>query len=81
MILDKKNKSSDQEELLKIIEKGGHVQADINNDNNTHKVFNLRMPTKMSISIDEDLNHCVGISKTGWILQAIHEKLMKRKMG
>ncbi len=63
-------------EVNKVIEKGGHVKADLDGQE-THTNFNLRMPKNMSKDIDEALTKTVGISKTGWILQAIQDKLKK----
>lgn len=62
------------EKLEQIIEKGAQVKSDVQSDEGVTN-FNLRMPKKMYRQIDEHLKTTVGISKTGWILQTLHEKL------
>lgn len=42
--------------------------------------FTLRIRNDMLTGIDRVLEETVGISKTGWILQAIQEKLKKSKV-
>lgn len=56
-----------------IIEKGAYVKADM--EKKQWYNFCLRMSSEMSKEIDLALEDTVGISKTGWILQAIQEKL------
>lgn len=41
--------------------------------------LNLRVPTQLVKQIDEVLKKRIGISRTGWILEAIQEKLMSLK--
>lgn len=61
-------------ELEKVINKGGHVTADGKNEE--WATFTLRIKFDMLRQIEEAMKDSVGISrKTGWILQAIHEKL------
>ena len=62
-------------ELEKVIDKGGQVAADTQEKRWTN--FTLRIRTDMLANIDEALEETVGISKTGWILQAIQEKLKR----
>lgn len=56
-----------------VIEKGAFVKADLEKKKWVN--FNLRIRTDMLSDIDLVLEDTVGISKTGWILQAIQEKL------
>lgn len=65
-------------EVAKAIEKGGNVRADNSNEDGFTN-FNLRISKKMLRELDEALTETVGISKTGWILQAIQDKLKKQK--
>jgi len=74
MILDKK-KNEEEMELIKIISKGGHVQADLKSNKNKFKTFCLRMPENMFHQIDKILENRVGLNKTSWILQCLDEKL------
>lgn len=60
-------------EIEEIIDKGGEVASDKQKSDWTN--FNLRIKTEMLREIDEVLKKTVGISKTGWILQAVQEKL------
>lgn len=64
-------------ELEKVIEKGGHVTADLNIHKPEWTNFTLRIKSSMSKEIDEALKEIDGLSKTGWILQAIREKLKR----
>lgn len=63
--------------IEQVIEKGGHVKADLQQDNTQWTHFTLRIKTSMLKELDVALEETVGISKTGWILQAIQEKLRK----
>ncbi len=63
-------------EIERIIDKGGEVAAD-KEQKAEWTNFTLRIKTEMSRKIDEVLKDSVGITKTGWILQAIHEKINK----
>lgn len=61
--------------IEKVIDKGGRVGADLEVERKEWTNFTLRIKSSMSKQIDEALKEMVGISKTGWILQAIQEKL------
>lgn len=63
--------------LEEMIDKGGEVAADKTEDKKGWTHFTLRIRKDLSADIDEVLEHRVGISKTGWILEAIQEKLRK----
>lgn len=66
-------------EIEKVIERGGHVGADLETDRKEWTNFTLRIKNDMLREIDEAMQDTVGISKTGWILQAIQEKLRKKE--
>jgi len=59
-----------------LIDKGAKVKED-------HKqvkewtIINLRILSDMLKQVDRSVSNRVGISRTGWILEAIHEKLKK----
>lgn len=73
MVLKPKIKKVSPEEM---IERGGHVTADFNSKKNKEWVnFCLRIQKDMLEDIDKILENRAGISKTGWILEAIQEKL------
>ena len=63
--------------IEQVIDKGGRVVSDQEVEKKWVN-FTLRIRADMLKDIDDALEETVGISKTGWILQAIQEKL-KRK--
>lgn len=69
----------DKPKLDDIIDKGGHVYEDLINQRKEKKKVrvNVEMPPSMVESINEVLKHRVGITRNGWILEAIQEKLQR----
>lgn len=61
---------------LDVINRGGEVSAD-KGDPKKWTNFNLRIREDLLKQIDGVLEDRVGISKTGWILEAIQEKIKK----
>lgn len=57
-----------------IIDKGARVKAD---NTKGWSNFNLRIRDDMIAGIEEDLENRIGLTKTGWILEAIQEKLKR----
>lgn len=74
MILEKKIKKT-EDDHIKIITKGGHVAEDLKCNKSGFKHINLRLPEDMFHAIDKYLDQCVGITRNGWILQCLDEKL------
>jgi hypothetical protein len=65
-------------ERRRFIEKGGSVSNDIEHKQRKQwTCISLRFPKEMLIEIDEMLKDRVGITRTGWILQTLQEKLEK----
>lgn len=64
-------------DLDSVISKGSYVKEDLESKikKNEWTFLSLRLPSSMLQEIDEALSSTVGISRTGWILQAIQEKL------
>lgn len=60
--------------IEQVIDKGGRVVSDQEVEKKWVN-FTLRIRADMLKDIDDALEETVGISKTGWILQAIQEKL------
>lgn len=60
-----------------MISRAGRVSADNVSDNEEWSHFCLRIPKKMLQEIDQALKSRIGIKKTGYILEAIQEKLRK----
>lgn len=60
-----------------LISKGAHVIEDNKREDSKKKSthINLRIPKDMLKHIDEVMKKRVGISRIGWILEAIQEKL------
>ena len=67
-------KESDVEAL---IDQGGKVKEDTRSSKQW-LIVNLRISKEMLGKVDEDVDDRVGITRTGWILEAIHEKLRKQ---
>jgi len=65
-------------ELNKVIEKGGHVTADMDTKAQW-TTFTLRIKRKMLKEIGEAIEDIEGLNKTGFMLQAIQEKLKRRE--
>lgn len=81
MVLRKKVATTREADREALISRGGHVAEDVNEKNKKKEWINfcLRVRTDMLEQIDEILDERVGISKTGWILEAIQEKLKRAK--
>jgi len=58
-----------------LIEKGAKVKED--KDERKWVIINLRLSSDMLKNVDECVQERVGIKRTGWILEAIREKLNK----
>ena len=60
------------------IDKGAPVKADKVIPRNKDKVnFTFSIPKYLLAIIDEELESRAGISRTGWILEAIQEKIKR----
>lgn len=71
-----KIKDKSEDEIEKLISKGALVKEDVKvEEEKKYTHINFRLPTQMLKKVDEALNDRVGISRNGWILEAIHEKL------
>lgn len=57
----------------KVVNAGGKVKS----DNKGWSNFNLRIRDDMVTGIEEELENRIGLTKTGWILEAIQEKLKR----
>ncbi len=67
-----------QYDIEELIDRGAKVKED--NKQKTQWVnLNLRIPSKMLDEVSKEKNERVGISRTGWILEAIQEKLKRIK--
>lgn len=63
-------------DLDSLISRGASVLEDKDDfDINERVHVNLGIPKKMLAQIDEAVKKTVGISRTGWILQAIQQQL------
>lgn len=61
-----------------LISKGAKVREDNKvPKNDGFEFINLRIPSKLLESLALVLDKRVGISRTGWILEAIHEKIKR----
>ena len=62
-------------DIESLISKGASVIEDAKQVEKNWTHLNLRIPQDMLNSVELALKQRVGISRTGWILEAIHEKL------
>lgn len=62
-----------------LIEKGANIKNDCHSDEKKWTKINLRISMDMLKNVDECVEKRVGITRTGWILEAIHEKHKKSK--
>lgn len=68
-------KKSIENERKRVIEKGGSMANE--KKKMQWKNICLRMPKDMVSTIDKIVESQVGITRTGWVLQALQEKLNK----
>ncbi len=71
-------KSSNDIDVDALINKGAKVTQDQIEIKKWIK-FTLRITSDMVKEVDQNVTKRVGISRTGWILEAIHEKLERSK--
>ena len=67
----------EESEVNALIEKGARVKEDHLADSREWMYVNLRISASMLKNVDKCVKDRVGIVRTGWILEAIHEKLAK----
>lgn len=72
-------KKSEPIDVDALIEKGAKVKEDTVSEENKWSYIQLRISTKMLDQVDDAVEKRVGITRTGWILEAIYEKLKKEK--
>ncbi len=65
------------EDIEKLINKGALVKEDTQKEKNKWMYINLRIPIEMVINIDEKVKDRIGMTRTGWILECINEKIKK----
>lgn len=58
-----------------LIDQGAKVKEDLKKEPKEWVMINLRVPKKMLSLVDIAVDRRVGITRTGWIQEAIHEKL------
>lgn len=64
-----------EKDVEALIEKGARVKEDERLSKKEWFIVNLRISKSMLEDVDDAVNDRVGITRTGWILEAIHEKL------
>lgn len=60
-----------------LIDAGAKVKEDYKTAGKKWPIINLRISAEMLNGVDEAVDNRVGITRTGWILEAIHEKLKR----
>lgn len=63
-----------------LINKGAKVKEDFTPEEKKWTNINTRISIEMLDAVDVAVSNRVGITRTGWILEALHEKL-KRENG
>lgn len=58
-----------------LISNGAKVKEDLNPESKKWSAVNLRISSEMLKEVDLAVSKRIGISRTGWILEAIHQKL------
>lgn len=64
-----------------LIDQGAKVKEDFGSEAKEWHIVNLRISKKMLKEVDQAVDERVGITRTGWILEAIHEKLKDKNVG
>lgn len=72
-------KPLDKVDVDALIDGGAKVKEDFKKEPKKWVIINLRILNSMLKEVDNTVDSRVGITRTGWILEAIHEKL-KREM-
>lgn len=60
-----------------LIGKGAKVKEDHVEESKKWTIINLRLPMDMLFAVDEEVKQRIGMTRTGWILEGIHEKLKR----
>lgn len=60
-----------------LIDGGAKVKEDFKREAKKWPIINLRISEGMLKAVDGSVDRRVGITRTGWILEAIHQKLEK----
>lgn len=62
-----------------LIDRGAPVKGEIQHQKEEKKwrIINLRISEEMISDVDEAVSERVGITRTGWILEAIDEKIKR----
>lgn len=76
---NEKNEAEIEKERMKIIKQGAPVVEEKEDSKKNWTNFTLRIKSEMLQEIDAALEDIAGLSKTGFILQAIQEKLRRKE--
>ena len=71
----RKQMEKEKVDVDSLIDQGAKVKADEQLSTKQWVIVNLRISTAMLKEVDDAVGNRVGITRTGWILEAIHEKL------
>jgi len=69
--------SKEEVDVDSLIDKGAKVKED-SKELKEWLMINLRISSGMLKAVDSAVERRVGITRTGWILEAIHDKLESR---
>ena len=79
--LVEKTPEKNEVDIDKLLSKGAPVKEDmveVEQEESKWTHINFRVPTQMLKKVDEALKDRVGISRNGWLLEAIDEKLKRQ---
>lgn len=68
-------KQLDKVNVEALIDQGAKVKEELKKDQKLWSLINLRISRDMLEEVDEAVSRRVGITRTGWILEAIHSKI------
>ena len=69
----------DKVDVDALIDKGAKVKEDKIAESKKWAFINIRIPVDMLDCVDDFVEGRVGITRTGWILEAIQEKLKRTR--
>ena len=64
--------------IEEVLSKGGLASSEREDHSKECTTISLRIPNKLMKEVNNTVKDTIGISRTGWILQAMYEKLNKK---
>jgi hypothetical protein len=70
-----KKKDSDSVDVEKLIDKGAPVKEESKAEEKEWAIINIRIKKEMLDQIDKEVSNDIGLSRTAWLIRAIHKQL------